>query len=80
MQLRGLIVLVMLCGLMMSCTTTQPTGTTGADAVRACCLAFEPLTYSAYWDTPETVLGVRRFNAAFDAMCRPNQLLPDGEG
>lgn len=80
MQLRGLIVLAMLCGLMMSCTTTQPIGTTGDGARPVCCLAFEPLSYSASGDTAQTVLGVRRFNAAFNAMCRPNQLLPDGEG
>lgn len=34
------------------------------------CQSFAPITYSAGRDTPDTVLQVRRHNAAYDAICR----------
>ena len=33
------------------------------------CLAFKPITFSAKWDTPQTVAEVREHNASFAALC-----------
>ncbi|HEX2888089.1 hypothetical protein [Vineibacter terrae] len=34
------------------------------------CQSFTPITYSASRDTPDTVLQVRRHNAAWDTICK----------
>jgi len=33
------------------------------------CTAFRPISFSAKWDTPETVREVREHNASFAAIC-----------
>lgn len=52
-----------------SLTTLTACGTTAATGTDTACLAFQPITYSASQDTPETVRQVREHNAAYDAVC-----------
>lgn len=56
-----LLTLVLLAG----CSTTRTTATTD-DA----CLLFSTLSYSAKGDTPETVQGIRNYNARRDSYCK----------
>jgi hypothetical protein len=38
--------------------------------VDTACTAFQPITYSAAYDTPETATQVRQHNAAWTALCK----------
>lgn len=76
--LKKLAGLALVLALTTSCTTIPGTATTGDAAARVCCMAFNPLTYSGEKDTPETILGVRRHNAAYSALCNLEGSGPDG--
>ena len=54
-------IIAIACSLLLAgCTTT---------VVDTSCSSFGPITYSAKGDTADTVLQVRRHNAAWDAIC-----------
>lgn len=50
--------------MLSACQTTTQTA-----VIDTSCVAFEPITYSRR-DTPETMIQVRRHNAAFNALCK----------
>jgi len=58
---------VLLSTILTACATTRETVTDTS------CGAFEPITFSAARDTPETVAQIREHNAAFDALCPPKR-------
>jgi len=49
--------------MLTACAGTRTIATTACDA-------FDPITYSAIKDTPETVIQVRQHNAAWDKLCK----------
>ena len=58
--------LVVLSAMMLTaCSATRTT----VMRASAACIAFQPITFSASKDTPETVGQVRGHNAAWDAIC-----------
>ena len=56
---------------LLSAMTLTACGATRATVMRAsaACIAFQPITFSAAEDTPETIGQVRGHNAAWDAIC-----------
>lgn len=55
----------------LSTMTLIACGATRATVMRAssACIAFQPITFSARNDTPETIGQVRGHNAAWDSIC-----------
>jgi hypothetical protein len=60
MRIRSIAIAASLVLLLASCGKTVDTA----------CAAFQPITYSAAGDTPETVTQVRQHNAAWKALCK----------
>lgn len=64
---RKLLALLPLCVLVTTCQMIPTTATT--ENVPDVCLVWNAIDYSASGDTPETVLDIRKSNAAHDTYC-----------
>lgn len=66
MRYAGLGLLVML----LAGCAPKTAGSTGTDATRVACSAFQPIYFSARDDSELTVAQIMQHNNVFDALCR----------
>ena len=55
---------------LQACATQTQTPATNLPPVNTACVAFQPIQFSRLHDTEETIVQVKAYNAAWEALCK----------